>query len=80
MLESDGKNKTKLKAAGVHDCVRIRIPRVDREKTEHPNILGVVVDVDETGLYREQTKQGVRNTRFCRSYAYCCKTSPWQHS
>ena len=57
ILES-AKKKQQLKVVGVHDCVRIPVPHVDRAQTF--NILGVVVDEDETSLYLVQTKQGVR--------------------
>ena len=65
MLESATKKQTNknLKVVGVHDCVRIPIPHVDRTNTDHRNILGVIVNVDMKGLYQVQTKQ-VLNTRF----------------
>ena len=59
ILES-AKKKQQLKVVGVHDRVRISVPHVGRAQTDHGNILGVVVDVDETSLYLVQTKQGVR--------------------
>ena len=52
ILESAKKKKKKLKAVGVHDSMRILIPHVDRAKIDNRNILGVVVDVDEGGVYQ----------------------------
>ena len=64
MLESvETTRATKLKVVDVRDSMRIPTPRDDRAKTDHRNILGVVVDVDENQV---QTKQGL-NTRFCRN-------------
>ena len=53
----------------MRDSMRIPTPRDDRAKTDHRNILGVVVDVDENQV---QTKQGL-NTRFCRNQFELCK-------
>ena len=58
---------------GVHDCVRIPVPHVDRAQTDHGNILGVVVDVDETSLYLVQTKQGVRTLGFVVTSLSCAE-------
>ena len=56
-------------------CTTVRIPilHVERVKTDHCNILGVVVDIDEKGQYQVQKKQGVLNTPFCWNQSELCK-------
>lgn len=52
MLESARK---KLKIAAVGDNVRIPIPLYDRAKGDQRNLLGLITDVDENGLFTIQT-------------------------
>ena len=40
----------------VRDSMRIPTPRDDRAKTDHRNILGVVVDVDESHASVDKTR------------------------
>jgi hypothetical protein len=46
--------------------VIIRIPDVDRAKADLPNIVGVVLDKNEDGLYKIGTKDGVVDKLYCR--------------
>ena len=52
---------------------RIPIPHVGRAKTDHRNILGVVIDVGEKGLYQVQTRHGVSNSWFCHNQFELCE-------
>ena len=54
----------------MHDSVRIGVPHVDREKTYHRNVPGVVVDVDENQV---QTKQRALDTCLYRNQFELCE-------
>ena len=64
MLESARK---KLKIAAVGDNVRIPIPLYDRAKGDQRNLLGLITDVDENGLFTITTKHGLLSSKFSRN-------------
>ena len=70
MLESARK---KLKVAGLNDSVRVPIPLVDRAKTDHRNLLGLIVAVDESGLFQIRTKVGLLASKFARNQFELCE-------
>ena len=64
MLESARK---KLKSAQVNDCVRVPVPIFDRAKTDQRNLLGVITEVDDKGMFTTATKHGLLAQKFSRN-------------
>jgi hypothetical protein len=52
--------------------VRLPIDPVDRPKIDHPNLLGVVMEIDN-GFYKIGTKSGVLPHRFTRNQLEPCE-------
>lgn len=52
--------------AEIGDNVTIPIPDVDKAKGDLRNIIGVVLEKNNTGLYKIATKHGVLNKLYCR--------------
>lgn len=52
--------------AEIGDNITIPIPDVDKAKGELRNIIGVVHEKNNTGLYKIATKHGVLNKLYCR--------------
>jgi hypothetical protein len=46
--------------------VILPIPDVDRAKADLRNIVGLVLERNDDGLYRTSTKEGVVNKLYCR--------------
>ena len=64
MLESARK---KIKSAQVNDCVRVPVPIFDRAKTDQRNLLGVITEVDDKGMFTIATKHGLLAQKFSRN-------------
>ena len=62
----------KLKSVSLHDCIRVPTFLVEKSKTDHRNLLGVVVDIDQIGLFRTETKPSFLNSKFCRNHFALC--------
>lgn len=54
--------------AEVGDNVTIPIPDVDKAKGDLRNIIGVVLEKNDTGFYKIATKHGVLNKLYCRQH------------
>ncbi|KAG8296007.1 hypothetical protein J6590_067122 [Homalodisca vitripennis] len=52
--------------ANIGDNVMIPIPDVDKSKVDLRNIIGVVIDITDEGLYKIGTKHGILQTLYCR--------------
>ncbi|XP_067132874.1 uncharacterized protein [Centruroides vittatus] len=68
-----GTSNSKYTAANVGDTVRIRVPDVDRARSDGKNILGVVVAVKDKNLYKLGTKYGILNVLYSRNQFTVCK-------
>ncbi|XP_023242087.1 uncharacterized protein LOC111640310 [Centruroides sculpturatus] len=66
-------SNSKYTAAIVDDTVRIRVPDVDRARSDGKNILGVVVAVKDKNLYKLDTKHGILNLLYSRNQFTVCK-------
>ncbi|XP_025410739.1 KRAB-A domain-containing protein 2-like [Sipha flava] len=64
-------NKFPVVEVGVN--VVIRIPDVDKGKTDHPNLIGIVLEKTEYDLYRIGCKDGILEKLYCRSEFITCK-------
>ncbi|XP_031332774.1 KRAB-A domain-containing protein 2-like [Photinus pyralis] len=53
--------------ANIGDNVMIPIPDVDKSKVDLRNIIGVVIDITDEGLYKVGTKHGILQTLYCRT-------------
>lgn len=60
------RSNIKFPAVDVGANVIIRIPDVDKGKTDLPNLLGVVLDKTDQDLYKVGTKDGVLDKLYCR--------------
>lgn len=61
------KHSDKINAPlGVGDNVLVQIPSLDRAKSDLPNVIGVVMEVNEHGLHRIGTKNGILNQTYTR--------------
>jgi hypothetical protein len=55
--------------------VRIPVPEFDRSKVDHRNILGVVLEADQNGLYKIGTKDGTLQQLYSRNQIEPCSSS-----
>jgi len=69
MVEQSAK---RFMAAKVGDTVMIPIPEVDRGRAEFRNVKGVVVSVEESGMYKLGTKHGLLNQLYSRNQFMPC--------
>ena len=53
------KSARRYKQAKVGDSVMVHLPEVDRGRCEFPNVHAVVIELNEAGIYRLATSQGV---------------------
>ena len=53
------KSARRYKQAQVGDSVMVHLPEVDRGRCEIPNVHAVVIELNEAGIYRLATSQGV---------------------
>lgn len=53
------RSESKFPAVDVGVNVVIRIPDVDKGKTDHPNLIGVVLEKTEHDLYKIRCKDGI---------------------
>ncbi|XP_023218899.1 SCAN domain-containing protein 3-like [Centruroides sculpturatus] len=65
-------SNSKYTAPNVGDTVRIRVPDVDRARSDGKNILGVVA-VKDKNLYKLGTKYGILNLLYSRNQFTVCK-------
>lgn len=64
------RSEKKFPAVDVGVNVVIRIPDVDKGKTDHPNLIGVVLEKTEHDLYRIGSKDGILEKLYCRYVHY----------
>ncbi|XP_060857765.1 KRAB-A domain-containing protein 2-like [Metopolophium dirhodum] len=67
------RSEKKFPAVDVGVNVVIRIPDVDKGKTDHPNLIGVVLEKTEHDLYRIGSKDGILEKLYCRSEFITCE-------
>lgn len=58
--------------AAVGSTVLIKVPDIDRSKSDPNNIMAVVMDVDENHLYRLGTSHGILSSLYTRSQFRTC--------
>ena len=61
------KSARRYKQASVGDSVMVHLPEVDRGRCEFPNVHAVVVEVNEAGMYKLGTKQGLLKGVYSRN-------------
>ncbi|KAH7703060.1 KRAB-A domain-containing protein 2-like protein [Aphelenchoides avenae] len=59
----------------VGTSVRVPVPDVDRSKIDHRNVMGVVVSVEDGGLYKIGTSTGVLDRSYARNQFDPCAQS-----
>uniref|UniRef100_A0A2S2QZI3 KRAB-A domain-containing protein 2 n=1 Tax=Sipha flava TaxID=143950 RepID=A0A2S2QZI3_9HEMI len=64
------RSENKFPAVEVGVNVVIRIPDVDKGKTDHPNIIGIVLEKTEYDLYRIGCKDRILEKFYCRCVHY----------
>jgi len=64
------RSENKFPAVDVGVNVVIRIPDVDKGKTDLPNLIGVVLEKTEYDLYRFGCKDGILEKLYCRYVNY----------
>ena len=57
------------------DNVILPISSVDRGRTDARNIIGVVTDISESGMYSIAVKAGLLNTKYTRNQFDLCATA-----
>lgn len=55
--------------------VKVPVPLIDRGKVDQKNIIGVVMERTDAGLYKIGTKHGVLDHLYTRVQIHPCKTS-----
>lgn len=60
-------SNAKYPAATIGDTVRVRVPDVDRARSDGRNILATVIELTASNLYKLGTKQGVLNQLYSRN-------------
>ena len=63
----------RFKHAEIGESVFIPIPDVDRSKAELRNVKGVVVEIDESGMYKLGSEHGVLNHLYTRNQFLLCE-------
>lgn len=63
MLKTSDKNNAPLQ---VGDNVFLKIPSVDKAKSDLPNIVGVVLEINDHGLYKIGTRSGILDHKYTR--------------
>ena len=53
------KSARRYKQAKIGDSVMVHLPEVDRGRCEFPNVHAVVLEINEAGMYKLGTTQGV---------------------
>ena len=66
----------RFKQAEIGDSVMIPLPDVDRSKAELRNVKGVVVEIDESGMYKLGTEHGLLNHLYTKSVPSVRKEIP----
>ena len=61
------KSARRYAPANVGDSVRVFLQEVDRGRCEFPNILAVVTDITEQGLFKLATREGYLNSFYSRN-------------
>lgn len=54
-------SNAKFPIAEIGQSVRVRIPDVDRAKTDSCNIIAIILSVEKEKLYKLRTKHGILN-------------------
>jgi len=60
------RSNAKFPAVDIGTNVVIRIPDVDKSKTDLPNLLGIVLEKTDQDLYKIGTKDGILDKLYCR--------------
>jgi len=66
-------SSSKFPPAKIGDTVRVRIPDVDRARTDGRNILAIVMQTGQDNLYKLGTKHGILNQKYSRNEFTVCK-------
>ena len=65
-------SNSKYPAAKKGDTVRVRVPDVDRGRTDGRNILAFVLEITDANLYKLGTKHGILNQLYARNQFTIC--------
>jgi hypothetical protein len=65
-------SNSKYPAAKKGDTVRVRVPDVDRGRTDGRNILAFVLETTDANLYKLGTKHGILNQLYTRNQFTIC--------
>ncbi|CAG4935631.1 unnamed protein product [Colias eurytheme] len=60
-------SSAKYPMAAIGDTVRVRVPEVDRARSDGRNMLATVIELTANNLYKLGTKQGVLNQLYSRN-------------
>lgn len=66
-------SSAKYPMAAIGDTVRVRVPDIDRARSDGRNMLATVIEVIASNLYKLGTKQGVLNQLYSRNQFTVCK-------
>ena len=61
------KSARRYKQAKVGDSVMVHLPELDRGRCEFPNVHAVVLEINEAGLYKLGTRNGLLNGLYSRN-------------
>ena len=60
-------SSAKYPTAAIGDTVRVRVPDVDRARSDGRNMLATIIEVTASNVYKLGTKQGVLNQLYSRN-------------
>ena len=63
----------KFAPASIGDTVRVKIPDVDRGRTDSRNVLAVITDVEDEDFYKLANENGTLKQLFTRNQFTLCK-------
>lgn len=66
-------SNAKFTAVEIGQCVRIKVPDVDRAKADGRNIIAVVISIENENLYKLGTKYGILSQLYSRNEFGVCK-------
>uniref|UniRef100_A0A6P7EY72 Uncharacterized protein LOC114324478 n=2 Tax=Diabrotica virgifera virgifera TaxID=50390 RepID=A0A6P7EY72_DIAVI len=66
-------SNSKYPSAKLGNTVRIRVPDVDRARSDQRNLLAIVTEITEKKLYKLGTKYGILNQLYSRNQFTVCK-------
>lgn len=66
-------SNAKFPAVEIGQCVRIKVPDVDRAKADGRNIIAIVISIENENLYKLGTKYGILSQLYSRNEFGVCK-------